>query len=53
MLTALIYLFILLTVLSIPAIAIYGSSDGLVNYKNYMYTKYTMGNMGYASSECF
>lgn len=49
----LIWLFAILTLLSIPAIAIFASSNGLENYRNYGMSKFTMGNMGYASSNCF
>ena len=49
----LIALFAILTVLSIPAIAIFASSNGLENYRNYGMSKFTMGNMGYASSNCY
>ena len=53
MMVLLIYVFIGLTVLAIPAIAIFASSNGLENYRNYVTAKFSMGNMGYSASNCY
>lgn len=53
MMVLLIKLFTILTLLAIPAMFIYSSFNGLEKYRNYSKAKYSMGNMGYASSNCY
>lgn len=51
----LIYLtisFLLFTLLSIPALVIYSSYDGLSWLGNYSKTKYSLGNMGFTGYYC-
>lgn len=48
LLRILIYLFTLLTVLSLPAIFIYGSYDAMQFANGKIYSTYSLGNMGFS-----
>ena len=45
------YLFLCL--LAIPILWNYSSYDGFIGAKNMWLIKYTLGNMGFASNQCF
>lgn len=52
MIKMMIFLFAIFTLLSIPAIAIYSSHDGLEGQANYSRAKYSLGNMGFSGATC-
>lgn len=52
LLSTLIFVFIILSVIMIPAIYIYGKYDGYAHIKNAGISKFSLGNMGYANVQC-
>jgi hypothetical protein len=48
----LIYATLLLTVLAIPALTIYSDYSNFESHPNYWLNKYSLGNMGGASTQC-
>ena len=52
MLSFLILGFIIFTILSIPALAIYAKYNGLEGLSNYSKAKYSIGNMGFSGPNC-
>jgi hypothetical protein len=47
-----IWLFVVLTLIMLPAMLIFGSQEGLKGTYNYDKAKYSLGNMGFSSSQC-
>jgi hypothetical protein len=52
MLVSFIAIFVLFTLISIPAICIFSSYDGLEGLSNYSKAKYSIGNMGFSENIC-
>lgn len=53
MLQAFIMLFIFFSILSLPALYIYSSHNGLSSLKNYSKTQFSLGNLGFSDNVCF
>lgn len=47
-----IFVFLLLSVLSVPALVIYSSHDGMKGLRNYERSQFSVGNIGFADSVC-
>eukprot|EP00347_Sterkiella_histriomuscorum_P007945 403346963 len=52
MIRTMIVLFFTFTLLSIPALSIYGKYDGLKGLSNYSRAQYSLGNMGFSAPMC-
>ena len=53
MLRVLIYVFGLITLLSLPSLFIYNSYDAMRNANNKIFSAYSLGNMGFSAGRCF
>jgi len=52
MIKHMMWLFLLFSVLMIPAIYIYAKNDGLVGLSNYSQARFTVGNFGFSTDNC-
>ena len=48
-----VYLFIVLTILAIPALIIFNAQRGVEGLRSFYYGRFSMGNLGYSSTYCF
>jgi hypothetical protein len=52
MLSSFIAVFLIFSILSIPAICIYSSHEGMVGLTNYAKARFSLGNMGFSTNIC-
>lgn len=52
MLSSFIIVFFIFSLISIPAIGIFSSYNGLADLSNYSKTKYSLGNLGFSENIC-
>lgn len=52
MIKMMILLFALFSLLSVPALAIYASHDGLEGLQNYARARFSLGNLGFSGAIC-
>lgn len=52
MIKTMMLMFFIFTLLSIPAVYMYASNDGLVGLNNYFKARYSLGNIGFSGDFC-